>query len=184
MLAQIPDGAFGDLMKQQLAQLTGSAATPRPPRADAATPAAADDPARGQAQPGARRDRRAAAAAVAGADAGRQAPLPGPAPARRGTAAGAAGAGRTAPGHQHRRPAGTLRRREEQASLHTLAAQTLPGTEASWTQELHDAVAQLEKQLLVQRLEELLAKQRQQGLDDTDKYELRELLKARAGLRL
>jgi len=45
-------------------------------------------------------------------------------------------------------------------------------------------VAQLEKQLLVQRLEELLAKQRQQGLDDTDKYELRELLKARAGLRL
>jgi len=74
--------------------------------------------------------------------------------------------------------------REEQASLHTLAAQTLPGTEASWTQELHDAVAQLEKQLLVQRLEELLAKQRQQGLDDTDKYELRELLKARAGLRL
>ncbi len=45
-------------------------------------------------------------------------------------------------------------------------------------------MAQLEKQLLVQRLEELLAKQRQQGLDDTDKYELRELLKARAGLRL
>ena len=74
--------------------------------------------------------------------------------------------------------------REEQASLHTLAAQTLPGDDAMWTQELHDAVAQLEKQLLVQRLEELLAKQRQQGLDDTDKYELRELLKARAGLRL
>ena len=72
--------------------------------------------------------------------------------------------------------------REEQASLHTLAAQTLPGSEAIWTQELHDAVAQLEKQLLQQRLEELLAKQRQQGLDDTDKYELRELLKARASL--
>ena len=108
MLAQIPDGAFGDLMKQQLAQLTGLGGTACHARADAATPAAADDPARGQAQPGARRDRRAAAA-VAGADAGRQAPLPGPAPARRGTAAGAAGAGRTAPGHQYRRPAGTLR---------------------------------------------------------------------------
>jgi hypothetical protein len=42
---------------------------------------------------------------------------------------------------------------------------------------------QMEKQLLQQRLEELQAKQLHQGLDDTDKYELRELLKARASLR-
>jgi DNA primase len=60
----------------------------------------------------------------------------------------------------------------------------LPGDEASWGQELQDAVIQLEKQLLQQRLDELQAKQRQQGLDDTDKYELRELLKTRASLRL
>jgi len=73
--------------------------------------------------------------------------------------------------------------REEQDALHKLAAQTLPGDEAMWTQELHDAVAQLEKQLLMQRLDELQAKQSQQGLDDTDKYELRELLKARSTLR-
>jgi DNA primase len=74
--------------------------------------------------------------------------------------------------------------REEQASLHTLAAQTLAGDEAMWTVELHDAVGQLEKQLLFQRIDDLNAKQRQQGLDDTDKYEMRELLKARANLRL
>ncbi len=73
--------------------------------------------------------------------------------------------------------------REEQVALNKLAAQSLPGDTASWTQELHDAVAQLERQLLQQRLEELQAKQRAQGLDDTDKYELRELLKARATLR-
>ncbi|MNV10741.1 DNA primase DnaG DnaB-binding protein [compost metagenome] len=59
----------------------------------------------------------------------------------------------------------------------------LPGDEASLGQELQDAINQLEKQLLQQRLDELQAKQRQQGLDDTDKYELRELLKARAGMR-
>ena len=44
-------------------------------------------------------------------------------------------------------------------------------------------MTQLEKQLLLQRLDELQAKARAQGLDDTDKYELRELLKVRATLR-
>ena len=73
--------------------------------------------------------------------------------------------------------------REEQAALHKLAALDLPGDEAIWTQELHDAIAQLEKQLLQQRVGELQAKQRQHGLDDTDKYELRELLKALASMR-
>ncbi len=73
--------------------------------------------------------------------------------------------------------------REEQAALHKLAAIELPGDEQAWAQELHDAMLQMEKQLLQQRLEELQAKQLQQGLDDTDKYELRELLKARASLR-
>ena len=67
--------------------------------------------------------------------------------------------------------------------MQKLAAHTLPGDEAMWTEELHDAVAQLEKQLMRQRMDELQAKQSQQGLDDTDKYELRELLKARSTLR-
>lgn len=73
--------------------------------------------------------------------------------------------------------------REEQAALQKLAAQVLPGDEQSWAIELHDAMAQLDRQLLQQRLEELQAKQRAQGLDDTDKYELRELLRLRPGAR-
>ncbi|MCW0424281.1 hypothetical protein NB713_002224 [Xanthomonas sacchari] len=72
--------------------------------------------------------------------------------------------------------------REELAALQKLAVQEIAGETASWRQELHDVVVQLEKQTLQQRLDELQAKQRAQGLDETDKYELRELLKARAGL--
>lgn len=72
--------------------------------------------------------------------------------------------------------------REELVALQKLAAQALPGDEHSWAMELHDVVAQLDKQLLRQRLDELQDKQRAQGLDDTDKYELRELFKALAAL--
>ena len=41
------------------------------------------------------------------------------------------------------------------------------------------AVAQLERQTVQQRIDELLDKQRGSGLDDTDKYELRALLQTR-----
>lgn len=185
MLAQIPDGAFGDLMKQQLAQLTGLGGTAQATRA----PMPQRQPQR-TIQPVAKRSLVRGAIAVLLQQPSLALTLGGKHHFQ----------GLRLPGVElllellglvEQRPdisTGALLEhfdgREEQASLHTLAAQTLPGTEASWTQELHDAVAQLEKQLLVQRLEELLAKQRQQGLDDTDKYELRELLKARAGLRL
>ncbi len=185
MLAQIPDGAFGDLMKQQLAQLTGLGGNAQAARASMPQ----RQPAR-TIQPVAKRSLVRGAIAVLLQQPSLALTLGGKHHFQ----------GLRLPGVElllellglvEQRPdisTGALLEhfdgREEQGSLHTLAAQTLPGTEASWTQELHDAVAQLEKQLLVQRLEELLAKQRQQGLDDTDKYELRELLKARAGLRL
>jgi len=180
MLAQIPDGAFGDLMKQQLATLTGLGAKP------AAAPTSRP-PSRAVA-PAQRRSLVRAAIAIL---------LQQPSLAM--TLEGHHFSGLRLPGVEllielltlvEQRPdisTGALLEhfegREEQESLHKLAAQTLPGDEAMWNQELHDAVAQLEKQLLLQRLEELQAKQRQQGLDDTDKYELRELLKARATLR-
>ncbi|HZV37582.1 MAG TPA: DNA primase, partial [Pseudoxanthomonas sp.] len=70
--------------------------------------------------------------------------------------------------------------RDELAALQKLAMQQLPGEETHWRAELLDAVAQLEKQTLQQRLEELQAKHRETGLDDADKYELRALLQARA----
>jgi DNA primase len=181
MLAQIPDGAFGDLMKQQLATLTGLGAA-----SSAATPASRP-PSRPVA-PAQKRSLVRAAIAIL---------LQQPSLAM--TLQGHQINGLRLPGVElllellglvEQRPdisTGALLEhfdgREEQASLHKLAAQTLPGDDAVWAQELHDAVAQLEKQLLLQRLEELQAKQRQQGLDDTDKYELRELLKARATLR-
>ncbi len=182
MLAQIPDGAFGDLMKQELQRLTGIG------RAPAGTAAAAAV-------------RRAAAAPVQKRSLVRAAialllQQPSLALSLEGHHAIA---GLRLPGIElllellelvQQRPdisTGALLEhfdgREEQAALHRLAAVALPGDEASWTQELHDAIVQLEKQLLQQRLDELQAKQRQQGLDETDKFELRELLKARATMR-
>ncbi len=181
MLAQIPDGAFGDLMRQRLAQITGVGA------AGAAPAAAARPPPRAVAPVQKRSLVRGAIALL----------LQQPA-----LALSLEGhhdiAGLRLPGVElllellelvQQRPeisTGALlehfAEREEQAALHKLAAQALPGDEQTWAQELHDVVAQLERQVLQQRLEELLAKQRAQGLDDTDKYELRALLKARAAL--
>lgn len=188
LLAQIPDGAFGDLMRQQLGQLTGVGGTssananfvPAPPRTPARPPAQGD---------GAQK-RSLVRAAVA---------LLLQQPALAQALDGHHFAGLRQPGVElliemlgiiDARPdisTGALiahfEGRQEQQWLNTLATQTLPGDVDSWRQELQDAVAQLEKQLLLQRLEELQAKARGQGLDDTDKYELRELLKVRATLR-
>ena len=181
MLAQIPDGAFGDLMKQELARLTGIGTR-------STTPAATRPPMRSTVPVQKRSLVRAAIAIL----------LQQPSLAINLEGHHAIG-GLRLPGIElllelldlvEQRPdisTGALLEhfndREEQASLHRLAAQALPGDETSWAEELQDAIHQLEKQLLQQRLEELQAKQRQQGLDDTDKYELRELLKTRASLR-
>ena len=70
---------------------------------------------------------------------------------------------------------------EQGEALRKLATQVLPGDDAGWSHELHDAVAQLERQALQQRIDELQDKQRSHGLDDTDKYEMRMLLQALAG---
>ncbi|KRG73982.1 DNA primase [Stenotrophomonas chelatiphaga] len=185
MLAQIPDGAFGDLMKQQLGVLTGLGGNSAQ-RAQPAARAASGRPV----TPVAKRSLVRAAIAIL---------------LQQPSLAMSLGGqhhfhGLRLPGIElllellalvEQRPdisTGALLEhfdgREEQASLHTLAAQTLAGDEAKWTEELHDAVGQLEKQLLFQRIEDLNAKQRQHGLDDTDKFEMRELLKARASLRI
>jgi DNA primase len=69
--------------------------------------------------------------------------------------------------------------RDEAAALHRLASVDPPGDEAGWRLEFIDAIAQLDRQTLRQRVDELLAKQRDEGLDAVDKAELRELLSAR-----
>jgi len=69
--------------------------------------------------------------------------------------------------------------REDGAALHKLATQSLPGDAANWREEFQDAIAQLDRQTLQQRVDELQDKQRGQGLDEADKAELRELLQTR-----
>jgi DNA primase len=69
--------------------------------------------------------------------------------------------------------------RDEGAALQKLALQEFPGDETVWRAELLDAVQQLGRQTLQQRLDDLGAKQVREGLDDEEKQQLRELLRAR-----
>jgi DNA primase len=182
LLAQIPEGAFGDLMRAQLTQVTGVGATPPPAPPPTRAPSRGT-PARGpQQRPSLVRS--AIVLLLHVPSLALEVPMP------------YTFAGLRLPGVElltelldiiQARPEitpGALLEhfgdREELPALQKLMMQELPGEEAAWRQELHDAVVQLEKQTLQQRLDELLAKQRAQGLDETDKYELRELLKIRA----
>ncbi|WP_240126479.1 DNA primase [Thermomonas alba] len=69
--------------------------------------------------------------------------------------------------------------RDELTALQKLALVELPGEDKHLRAEFLDAIAQLDRQVLQQRIEELQQRQRSQGLDDTEKQELRELLQAR-----
>ncbi|KRG38075.1 DNA primase [Stenotrophomonas panacihumi] len=179
MLAQIPDGAFGDLMRQQLARMTGvGAGASNSPAAVAAPPRPVT--------PTHKRSLVRSAIAIL---------LQQPS-----LAAGIENhhdfAGLRLPGVElllelielvRQRPeitTGALlehyAEREEQAALHKLAAQELPGDAQIWAQELHDVAVQLEEQLVQQRIEELKSKPWSE-LDPVARFELRELLKAAPG---
>ncbi|MEO5596341.1 MAG: DNA primase [Lysobacteraceae bacterium] len=67
--------------------------------------------------------------------------------------------------------------RDEAAALQKLAVQTMPGDPQLWQREWRDALAQLDQQTLRQRLAELQALQGQDGLDADDKRELLELMR-------
>ncbi|WP_240097300.1 DNA primase [Thermomonas flagellata] len=180
LLAQIPDGAFGDLMRQRLTELTGVGA-----RAGAAQPHAppprASAPMRGQPahKPSLVRhaitllvQQPAVALALPGEDRFAALEQPGVAllaelvqlvRARPDITTGAL--------LEH------FAEREEAAALHKLALLELPGEPAALQAEFADAVAQLERQLRQQRIAALQA--RLATLDDAEKAELRELLQAR-----
>jgi DNA primase len=70
--------------------------------------------------------------------------------------------------------------REEGASLHKLALMEFPAAVEQWRAEFLDALAQLDRQTLQQRIDELLARQEQGALTDAEKVELRESLSAKA----
>ncbi|ODS61984.1 MULTISPECIES: DNA primase [unclassified Arenimonas] len=72
--------------------------------------------------------------------------------------------------------------REEEAALQKLALQAFPGDEAGWRAEIVDALAQLDRQVRAQRVEELQARIREAGsasLSEAEKTELRDLLTAK-----
>lgn len=184
LLAQLPDGAFADLMRQELQRQTG---------VGAAAPATAPEPQRAPPRrvgaPAQKRSlvRSMIALLLQQPSLGLQLQPPYPFAELR------------LPGMPlllelldvvHQRPeisTGALlehfAEHEQGEALRKLAAQSLPGDENSWAHELQDAAAQLEKQTLQQRIDELQQKQRSQGLDETDKYELRMLLQALSSLR-
>ncbi|MFT3763672.1 MAG: DNA primase [Pseudoxanthomonas sp.] len=177
MLAQIPDGAFADLMRQRLTEITGvgaaanAAAPPAPTRR--ATPAGANKPS--LVRSAIVRLLHAPPIALS------LSPPYGFARLRQAGIELFVELLDTV----HARPeisTGALlehfAEREELSALQKLAMQDLPGDEAIWRAELLDAAAQLEKQTLQQRIDELQAKHRESGLDETDKYELRMLLQA------
>jgi DNA primase len=182
LLAQIPDGAFGDLMKQRLTELTGVGARASSP--DTHVPVQrARTPMRGAPAP--RRSMVRSAIALL---------LQQPAlalelqPPFRFAALRQPGVPLLVELLQlvYQRPdisTGSLLEhfegREEQSALQKLASQPMPGDETAWRVEFVDAVIQLDRSTLQQRVEELQTKQREAGLDDTDKDELRALLQAR-----
>jgi DNA primase len=183
LLAQIPDGAFGDLMRQRLTELTGVGANAA---AQVSKPPARPRP---QVQPAQKRSLVRSAIALL---------LQRPSLALELQPPWTFGALRQ-PGIPllaelialvRERPditTGALLEhfegREEFGHLQKLAAQDMPGEEAKWRDEFLDVVHQLERQTLQQRIEALQAKQREQGLDDQDKAELRELLRVIATSR-
>jgi DNA primase len=179
LLAQIPDGAFGDLMRQRLGELTGvgvQSAAPQPskPRAVSRVPAANQKRSLVRSAIAVLLQQPSLAISLEPPYAFRELKHPGVdlliellalVRARPDISTGAL--------LQH------FAERDELAALQKLASQTLPGTEAIWRMELLDAVVQLEKQTVQQRIDELQEKNRQSGLDDADKYELRALLQTR-----
>jgi len=179
LLAQIPDGAFGDLMRQRLGEITGVGAASAPPPTRPAPRAPAHRSANNK--PSLVRSAIVCLLHKPSLALALQPPH--------------AFAGLRLPGIEllvelldivHARPditTGVLlehfAEREELPALQKLAMQELPGDENIWQAELLDAAHQMEKQLLQQRIDELQVKQRNIGLDEADKYELRALLQAR-----
>jgi DNA primase len=180
LLAQIPDGAFGDLMKQRLTELTGVGA------ARAGAPAQASQT-RSRMPPAQTQKRSLVRSAIAlllqqpalalaleppyTFSALRQPGVP--------LLAELVALVRERPDITVGALLEHFEGREEAAALQKLASQTLPGEEAKWHEEFLDAMAQLERQTLQQRIDELQAKHGEIGLDDGDKAELRALLQAK-----
>jgi len=176
-LAQIPDGAFGDLMRQRLTELTGVGARASAPQTHVPAQRTHDAAASTAPKPSLVRSAivrllHQPALALALEPPYRFAALRQPGIE---LLADIVALVRERPDISVGALLEHFGEREETAALQKLAMQTLPGEAAAWRDEFLDAIAQLEKQVLQQRIDELQAK-RESGLDLRDKEELRALL--------
>ncbi|MHC9084132.1 DNA primase [Luteimonas sp. RIT-PG2_3] len=181
LLAQIPDGAFGDLMQQRLAELTGigargNAPPPPPPR-------------RGARQANVPAPKRSVVRGAIGLLLQQPALALELQPPFRFIALRQPGIDlltelialvSTRPDISTGALLEHFEGREELPALQKLASQSLPGEPAAWRDEFTDAIAQLDRQTVQQRIEELQQKSREAVLDAIDKAELRDLLTANA----
>lgn len=181
MLAQIPDGAFGDLMQQRLTELTGVGARSSGPHTH--VPVQRPRPSGTAPAPKQSLVRSAIALLLQRPSLAAEIPIP-----LRFTALDQPGVGLLADMLQlvQERPEITtgglidyFADREEHAALQKLASHTIPGDEASWRKALSDAIAQLEQMTLKQRVEALNARIRDAGsmsaLSPEEREELRSL---------
>jgi len=179
LLAQIPDGAFGDLMQQRLTELTGVGARNAAPQTHVPvqrpSQAASGTPRRSLVRSAIALllQRPAIGLAVTPPFAFAQLRQPGvellmemldTIHARPDIATGAL--------LEH------FAEREESGALQKLASQAIPGDDAGWRADLLGAIEQLDAQTLQQRREELQS--RLAELSETEKQELRALLSARS----
>ena len=182
LLAQIPDGAFGDLMQQRLTELTGVGAR-------ASTPATHVPAQRARNAPSVQAPKRSLVRSAIAVLLQQPSVALALEPPYRFAALRQPGVELLAElvalvrERPDIRTGGVLEHfgeREEAAALHKLATQSMPGDDVAWQTEFLDTMAQLEKQMVQQRIDELQEKQRASGLDDRDKDELRGLLLTRA----
>ena len=184
LLANIPDGAFRDLMQQRLTELTGVGQRAAPAPAPAPTPSM-----RGPSgTPAPKRSLvRTAIALLLQQPALAEAIEP---PYQFGVLRQPGipllmeliELSRARPGVTTGAVLEHFAEREEGAALQKLATQAFPGEVAAWRNEFLDALAQLDRQTRQQRVEELQARINEvgmSGLSDTEKSELRELHSAR-----
>ena len=181
LLAQIPDGAFGDLMQQRLTELTGVGARASSPQVHVPVQRAHARSA-GHAPPKRSLVRQVIELLLQQPALAASAPMPYPF------------ADLDQPGVDllidlldaiQSRPdisTGALleafAEHPQAGALQKLAGQSVPGEHDAWQREFEDALGQLQRQTWQQRIDRLQAKQRDAALDETDKTELRALLAA------
>jgi DNA primase len=185
-LQQIPDGAFGDLMKQRLTELTGLGARASSP--DTHVPVQRAHGGAGDGRSGARgpaAPKRSLVRSAIGLLVQHPPLALALEPPWRFAELRQPGIGLLAElvGLVRERPdirtGGLLEHfadRDESAALQKLAMHAMPGDESVWRAEFLDAMVQLERQTLQQRIDELQAKRAEAGLEERDKEELRALL--------